>query len=78
MKNTAIIRVFQPGIVRFNPCVLHAFVQAHLASGEAPSGLPQPHPPQGYGLELRAAAQLPETQAGEDFDFALPLAAPAV
>lgn len=186
MKHTAIVRLFQPGIVLFDPCVLHAFVQAHLAPDEAlfsrfvddpelgdaavragavlpmypieeddytvfvegnvpPSGatrhfshpglplqvdsgvliaadlhavmewdagfflhyrqrlqerllnsdylevaagrykvrihgytgLPQPHPPQGYGLELRATAQLPETQAGEDFDFALPLAAPA-
>lgn len=182
MKHTAVIRLFQPGIVLFDPRVLHAFVQAHHASGEALfsrfvddptlgdaavragavlpmypieeddyavfvegsvplssatrhfshpglplrvdsgvliaadldavmewdadfflhygqrlqerllnsdfldvaagryevrihgySGLPQPHPPQGYGLELRAVAQLPETRTGKDFDFTVPL-----
>ncbi len=185
MKHTAALRLFQPGIVLFDPQVLDAFLRQHLAPGEAPfsrfvddpavgdaatragavfpmypieeddyavfvepspipegatrcfshpgaplrvdsgmliaadlhavmawdadlflnyrqrlqerlpnsdyldvapgcydvaihgyTGLPQPHPPQGYGLQLRAVTALPAIWADDDFDFALPIAPP--
>ncbi|MBK0056497.1 hypothetical protein [Stenotrophomonas sp. S39] len=38
--------------------------------------LPQPHPPQGYGLQLRPVAELSAMRVADDFDFALPIAPP--